>query len=203
MVNLRAHLFNRCITWERIFRKGYEIEPLTLMLLVANLANTKGCKNLKNDWNLGIWVLIWEYSSRAIPWIPTWQGLDGFQRLLRPCALDESSLSIGRVKRGSHSHIHDSLSVLASSVLQTWALLTFLSVTLHVRLLFGVFTSVSGFHAVCACVLWGHEELSWMVVVDLWKVLIWLWFQNLVYMYSLSRSFACCIVLNRLGAFPL
>ena len=53
---------------------------LTLMLLVAYLAITKWCKNRKNDWNLGIWVLIWEYSSRAIWWIPTWQGLDGFQR---------------------------------------------------------------------------------------------------------------------------
>ena len=45
-----------------------------------------------------IWVLIWEHSSRAIQWIPTWQGLDGFQRFLRSCAFDESSLSIGRVK---------------------------------------------------------------------------------------------------------
>ena len=35
-------------------------------------------------------------SGRAIPWIPTWQGLDGYQRSLRPCALDKSSLSIGR-----------------------------------------------------------------------------------------------------------
>ena len=52
---------------------------LTLMLLVANLANTKWCKNLENDWNPGIWVLIWKHSSRAIQWIPTWQGLDGFK----------------------------------------------------------------------------------------------------------------------------
>ena len=38
------------------------------------------------------------YSSvRAIQWIPTWHGLDGFRKSLRPCALDESSLSIGRV----------------------------------------------------------------------------------------------------------
>ena len=36
-------------------------------------------KILKNDWNLGTWVLIWEYSMRAIQWIPTWLGLDGFQ----------------------------------------------------------------------------------------------------------------------------
>ena len=36
---------------------------------------------------------------RTIQWIPTWQGLDGFQKCLRPCALEESSPSIGRVKR--------------------------------------------------------------------------------------------------------
>ena len=41
--------------------------------------------------------LIWEYSARAIQWIPTWQGLDGFQKSLRSCASEESSLSIGRV----------------------------------------------------------------------------------------------------------
>ena len=39
-----------------------------------------------------------EYSANAIQWIPTWQGLDGFQKSLRPSALDECSLSIGRVK---------------------------------------------------------------------------------------------------------
>ena len=53
-------------------------------------------KNIKNDWNPGTWVLIWENSTRAIQWIPTWQGLDGFQKPLHPCALDEISLSIGR-----------------------------------------------------------------------------------------------------------
>ena len=77
-------------------RKG-----LTLMLLVANLASRKWCKKLKTDWNPGMWVLIWEYSARAIQWIPTWQGLEDFQNLLHPCALDESSLSIGRVKCSS------------------------------------------------------------------------------------------------------
>ena len=68
------------------------------MLLVANLASRKWCKKLKNDWNPGKWVLIWEGSGRAVQWIPTWQGLDGFQRSLHPSALGESSLSIGRVK---------------------------------------------------------------------------------------------------------
>ena len=56
-------------------------------------------KTLKNYWNPGTWVLVWEHSARAIQWIPTWQGLGGFQISLRPCALGESSLSIGRVKK--------------------------------------------------------------------------------------------------------
>ena len=66
--------------------------------------NTKWCKiNLKKYWNPGTWVLIWQYSARAIQWIPTWQGLDGyiqwipiwqglepvFQKSLGPCALDK------------------------------------------------------------------------------------------------------------------
>ena len=68
--------------------------------MLANLANTKySRKNLKNDCNLDKWVLIWEYSVRAIQWIPTWQGFDFwfliFQKNLHPCALGKSSLSIG------------------------------------------------------------------------------------------------------------
>ena len=77
---------------------------LTLLLLVANLANTKwwrktwklgnyplcyrwvtlpilnDARNLKNDWNLGIWVLIWKYSGWAVLWIPAWHGPDDFQK---------------------------------------------------------------------------------------------------------------------------
>ena len=63
----------------------------------GNLANTKWCKQPGNYWNPGKWVLIWEYSTRAIQWIPTGQGLDGFQIYLRSCSLDESCLSIGGV----------------------------------------------------------------------------------------------------------
>ena len=48
----------------------------------------------ENDWNPGKLLLIWEHSVRAIHWIPTWQGLDGFQKVLHPCALDKSNLSI-------------------------------------------------------------------------------------------------------------
>ena len=44
------------------------------MLLVANVANAKWCK--KKWLNPGTWVLIWEYSARAIQWIPTWQCPD-------------------------------------------------------------------------------------------------------------------------------
>ena len=71
------------------------------MLLVANLAiiisDTKKKEMTETQAN--------GYSSestqraRAIKWIPTWQGLGGFQKSLRSCALDGSSLSIGRVKK--------------------------------------------------------------------------------------------------------
>ena len=73
------------------------------MLLVANLINWYKMmqENLKNDWNPGTWVLIWEFSARPIQWFPVWQGLDGFQKSLRTCALDESSLSIWRVNQCS------------------------------------------------------------------------------------------------------
>ena len=72
------------------------INPFAAWWLIWPIQND--AKNLKTDWNPGIWVLIWESSARAILWIPTWQGLDGFQKSLRSCALDERSLSIGRVK---------------------------------------------------------------------------------------------------------
>ena len=55
-------------------------------------------KKTNNYWNPGSWVLIWEHPVRAIQWIPTGQGLDGFQRSLRSCAWDVSSFSIGRVQ---------------------------------------------------------------------------------------------------------
>ena len=49
---------------------------LTLMLVVANLAIN--ANNLKHDRNPDKLVLIWEYPTRAIQWIPTWQGLGVF-----------------------------------------------------------------------------------------------------------------------------
>ena len=61
----------------RLFNKDNR-SSLTLLLLVANLANTKWNEILKNDWNPGKWVLIWEFSARATQWIPIWQGSDVF-----------------------------------------------------------------------------------------------------------------------------
>ena len=72
------------------------------MLVVAYLANTKWCKK-PEKWletlHMGthLRVLIWEYSARSFQWIPTWQGLKRFQESLRPCALNESSLSSVKV----------------------------------------------------------------------------------------------------------
>ena len=54
---------------------------LTLMLLVADLANTKWCKNPEKYPNPVKWVLIRKYPARAIQWIPT-------PMTLRPCASD-------------------------------------------------------------------------------------------------------------------
>ena len=43
---------------------------------------------------------IWKYSARAIQWVPTWQGLDGSQKSLHPCAFGKSSLSIRKANSG-------------------------------------------------------------------------------------------------------
>ena len=55
----------------KIVKVSIPIEGLTLMLLLAKLANTKWCKKThENDWNPGTWVFFWEYSTR-----------DGFQKI--------------------------------------------------------------------------------------------------------------------------
>ena len=73
------------------------------MLLVANLViwpiYRLVQKILDNDWNPVTWVPIWEYSVRVIQCIPTWQGLNGYQKSLHSYSLEKGSLSIGRVKR--------------------------------------------------------------------------------------------------------
>ena len=52
-------------------------------------------------------VFIWECSTRAFQWLPTWQGLDGFEKSLYSCALDKGSLSNGRVNLMSrYSSLH-------------------------------------------------------------------------------------------------
>ena len=48
---------------------------LTLMLLVAIFTIQNDAKKVENDWNPGTGILIWEYSERAIQWIPTWQKM--------------------------------------------------------------------------------------------------------------------------------
>ena len=65
------------------------------MLLVANLTNTKWCKTLKNDRYPATWVLIWDQYPMHIQCIPTWHGLDAFQKSLHLCALDENTPSNG------------------------------------------------------------------------------------------------------------
>ena len=54
--------------------------PLCCWQLIWPIQNY--AKNLKNVWNHDKWVLIWEYSARAFQWVPTWQGLDGFQHFM-------------------------------------------------------------------------------------------------------------------------
>ena len=47
------------------------------MLLVANFSQHKRMqKSWISDWNPGTRVLIWDYSARAIQWIPTWLGFE-------------------------------------------------------------------------------------------------------------------------------
>ena len=73
------------LTWAQI---------LTLMLLVANLANTKNRKILLKPWHMGTHLRV---LSKSYPMNTNMTGLDGFQKSLPTCALDESSLSIRRV----------------------------------------------------------------------------------------------------------
>ena len=72
---------------------------LTIILRVDNLAITKGCKKTEKM----TVTLAHGYSSESTErelsnQYHAWQGLDGFPKSLCPCALEESSLSIGRVK---------------------------------------------------------------------------------------------------------
>ena len=102
--NILLNIFQNMLWQQRYYSNREDVFwPLqtwtvTLTLLVNNSDQFKKMqKNLKNDWNPGKWVLIWECSVRAIKWVPTWQVLDGFRKSLS-CALDKSRLGIGRVK---------------------------------------------------------------------------------------------------------
>ena len=72
---------------------------LALMLLVAYWANTKWCK--KTEKMSETLAHSSESTHHAIQWIPTWQGLDNFQKSLHPSALGGSRISIGRFRRGN------------------------------------------------------------------------------------------------------
>ena len=69
------------------------------MMLLANLVNTSLCKKLKMNENLA-----YGFSSQSFQKELSNEcqydrvGSDGFQKSLPPCAWDESSLSIERVK---------------------------------------------------------------------------------------------------------
>ena len=47
-------------------------------------------KILKNDWNPGTLVLIYEYLARTFQWISTWQGLDVFSKIFASLGLGEN-----------------------------------------------------------------------------------------------------------------
>ena len=63
------------------------VNKLSLRLLVANLANTKWCKNPEiwlKAWNMGTHLTVFSESFPMNTTIPTWQGLNGFQKSLHP-----------------------------------------------------------------------------------------------------------------------
>ena len=68
------------------------------MLLVANLANTKWCKKpvkWPKPWQMGTHMKV---LGESFPMNTNIMGFNGFRKYLRPCNLDERSLSIRRVK---------------------------------------------------------------------------------------------------------
>ena len=97
------------LEWYYVLHKTLDILTLTLLVAIRRWPVQNHANILKNHWNHGIWVLVWEYSMRAIQWVPTWQGFSNFREYLRSCVLDESSLSIElatssiRVKEGKSS----------------------------------------------------------------------------------------------------
>ena len=103
-----GEFFPHCNTGSRLSNQSGEIiiitrnVNLTLMLLVANLANTQWGKKMKNE------TLTHGYSSESESYLMNtdMQGLDGFQESLCLCALGKSSPSIRRVKNyQQYSHM--------------------------------------------------------------------------------------------------
>ena len=91
---------DKTVCEERYVHHDYNATPLiieynfsgylTLMQLVANLVNSKWCKNPEK------WCKSWQMGT--FQWIPTWQGLNDFHNIFLFCALDESNVSCRRVK---------------------------------------------------------------------------------------------------------
>ena len=67
---------------------------LTLMCWWLIWPIQNDAKKLKNYWNPGTLVPIWEYSARAFQWIPTWHGLNGCQKYLRSMLWTEVALAL-------------------------------------------------------------------------------------------------------------
>ena len=87
-VVLYQHKGNNGAQFDKCLLQGCPKYALTLMLLVANLAITKSCKNhekLMKPWQMGTHL---RELSKSFPMNTNMTGFNGFQKALRPCALD-------------------------------------------------------------------------------------------------------------------
>ena len=86
---------NQVVLWAHYKYSLLVLNPL--MLVVANLANTKLCKNNETKWlkpcHMGTYLRV---LSKSYPMNTNMTGFGWFSKIFAPCALDESSLSIGR-----------------------------------------------------------------------------------------------------------
>ena len=91
---LNSHVLNIIDQHGNFWMTSYTLigSPFCCWLLIWPIQNDAK-KNTKNHRNLGTLVLIWGCSVRAIQWIPTWQGSDGFLKSLLYYSLDKRSLS--------------------------------------------------------------------------------------------------------------
>ena len=97
-LNLMADWLSKIkLPWVKKVQRYKCTITLTLMVLVANFAIQNDTKTLKNDRNpstMGTHLRVLSESYL----MNIWQGFDGLQKSLHPCALDKSSLSIGSSK---------------------------------------------------------------------------------------------------------